>query len=246
MAGAGAKLFTDGSVLTAAQVNTFLMDQSIMRFATTAARDAAFGGAGEPTLAEGMMCYIDADNSIYTYDGSAWVKMVSASTPPAMELVASGSVSAQNRLNLPSCFSSAYTMYRIIVTPITHSTAGNLILRFSASGTDTLGTGYTTRRNETDSTTNSVVSLAATSSISPTFCNNTANSFVTIAFDVANPFESSYTFAYGQANRIDGGTNLINVAFSGILTDTNSYNGISLIGNTGNITCTMRVYGYRN
>lgn len=72
MAGAGAKLFTSGAVLTAAQVNTYLMDQTIMRFATTAARDAAFGGAGEPTLAEGMFAYIDADNKLYYYDGSAW------------------------------------------------------------------------------------------------------------------------------------------------------------------------------
>jgi hypothetical protein len=32
MAGAGAKLFTSGSVLTAAQVNTFLMDQAVMVF----------------------------------------------------------------------------------------------------------------------------------------------------------------------------------------------------------------------
>lgn len=72
MAGAGAKLFTSGSVLTAAQVNTYLMDQTIMRFATTTARDAAFGGAGEPTLAEGMFCYIDADNKLYYYDSSAW------------------------------------------------------------------------------------------------------------------------------------------------------------------------------
>ena len=72
MAGAGAKLFVSGDVLTAAQVNTFLMDQAIMRFATTAARDAAFGGAGEPTLAEGMFAYIDADNKLYFYTGSAW------------------------------------------------------------------------------------------------------------------------------------------------------------------------------
>ena len=72
MAGAGAKLFTSGSVLTAAQVNTFLMDQAIMRFATTADRDAAFGGAGEPVLAEGMFAYIDADNNLYFYSGSAW------------------------------------------------------------------------------------------------------------------------------------------------------------------------------
>jgi hypothetical protein len=57
MAGAGAKLFTSGSVLTAAQVNTFLMDQAVMVFATTTARDAAFGGVGEPTLAEGMYAF---------------------------------------------------------------------------------------------------------------------------------------------------------------------------------------------
>jgi hypothetical protein len=72
MAGAGAKLFVSGDVLTAAQVNTYLMDQTIMRFATTSARDAAFGGSGEPVLAEGMFCYIDADNKLYYYDGSAW------------------------------------------------------------------------------------------------------------------------------------------------------------------------------
>ena len=72
MAGAGAKLFVSGDVLTAAQVNTYLMDQSVMRFATTTARDNAFGGAGEPTLAEGMFAYIDADNTLYYYTGSAW------------------------------------------------------------------------------------------------------------------------------------------------------------------------------
>lgn len=74
MAGAGSKLFVSGQVLTAAEVNTFLMDQAIMRFATTAARDAAFGGAGEPTLAEGMFAYIDADNKLYFYSGAAWAE----------------------------------------------------------------------------------------------------------------------------------------------------------------------------
>lgn len=72
MAGAGIKLFASGDVLTAAEVNTFLQDQVIARFATTAARDAAYGGAGEPVLAEGMFAYIDADNNVYYYTGSAW------------------------------------------------------------------------------------------------------------------------------------------------------------------------------
>jgi hypothetical protein len=72
MAGAGAKLFVSGDVLTAAQVNTYLMDQSIMRFANAAARDAAFGGAGEPTLAEGMVCYLIDENTLLYYSGSSW------------------------------------------------------------------------------------------------------------------------------------------------------------------------------
>ena len=73
MAGAGAKLFTSGSVLTAAQVNTYLMDQAVMRFADAAARTAAFGGVGEPTLAEGMISYLIDTQSVEVYDGTAWV-----------------------------------------------------------------------------------------------------------------------------------------------------------------------------
>lgn len=75
MAGAGAKLFTSGSVLTAAQVNTYLMDQSVMFFANEAARTAAFGGAGEPTLAEGMVSYLADTDAIQVYNGSAWVSV---------------------------------------------------------------------------------------------------------------------------------------------------------------------------
>lgn len=74
MAGAGYKLFNTGDVLTAAQVNTYLMEQTVMRFATTTARDTALSGV----LAEGMLCYIDADNNIYKYTGSAWVNIDTA------------------------------------------------------------------------------------------------------------------------------------------------------------------------
>lgn len=73
MAGAGTRLFVDGQILTAAQVNTYFQDQVIMRFANAATRDAAFGGVGEPTLAEGMFCYMDDLNVVRYYDGSNWV-----------------------------------------------------------------------------------------------------------------------------------------------------------------------------
>ena len=73
MAGAGAKKFAANSLLSSDDVNNYLADQVIMRFATAVARDAAFGGAGEPTLAEGMTCYLDDLDVIRRYSGSAWV-----------------------------------------------------------------------------------------------------------------------------------------------------------------------------
>lgn len=78
MAGAGAKLFASGDVLTADQVNTYLMDQTIMKFASTSARDAAFGGAGEPTLAEGMFAYTTDTNTLWLYTGATdgWVNVL--------------------------------------------------------------------------------------------------------------------------------------------------------------------------
>jgi hypothetical protein len=88
MAGAGAKLFTSGSVLTADQVNTYLMDQAIMKFASTTARDAAFGGAGEPTLAEGMFAYTTDTNTLWLYDGSSWVAVLGSDI---------GAISTDNR-----------------------------------------------------------------------------------------------------------------------------------------------------
>jgi hypothetical protein len=72
VAGAGAKLFVSGDVLTAAQVNTYLMEQSIMRFADEATRDDAFGGVGELTLASGMFAITNDTNTLWFYTGSAW------------------------------------------------------------------------------------------------------------------------------------------------------------------------------
>ena len=73
MAGAGVKVFSSGEILTAAQVNQYLMDQVVCRFADAATRDASFGGAGQPLLTEGRICYLDSSNLIQYYDGSTWV-----------------------------------------------------------------------------------------------------------------------------------------------------------------------------
>jgi hypothetical protein len=60
------KVFTAGEVLAAADVNSFLMDQTVMSFAGTAARGSAIG-----TATEGMVTYLEDSDTIQIYDG-AW------------------------------------------------------------------------------------------------------------------------------------------------------------------------------
>jgi hypothetical protein len=68
MAGLGRKTFAQEEILRAADVNGYLMDQSVMRFADSAARGSAIGTA----VAEGMVSYLDDANAVEVYDGSDW------------------------------------------------------------------------------------------------------------------------------------------------------------------------------
>ena len=77
MAGAGYKLFNTGDVLTAAQVNTYLKEQTVMVFASSAARTSALSGV----LAEGMMSYLQDTNAVQVYNGTAWVAVGGGASP---------------------------------------------------------------------------------------------------------------------------------------------------------------------
>jgi hypothetical protein len=80
MAGTGTKLWATGDLVTASAFQTYLQDQVIAVFADSSARDAAFGGTGEPTLAEGMFCMLKDTNELQIYNGSAWVSLLDADT----------------------------------------------------------------------------------------------------------------------------------------------------------------------
>ena len=66
-AGLGFKTFTSGEVLTAADTNGYLM-QGINVFASTAARNAAI-----TSPQEGQFAFTKDTNSLWYYDGAAWV-----------------------------------------------------------------------------------------------------------------------------------------------------------------------------
>jgi hypothetical protein len=66
-AGLGFKTFTTGEVLTAADVNGYLM-QGILVFASEAARNSAI-----TSPQEGQFAFTKDNNSLWYYTGSAWV-----------------------------------------------------------------------------------------------------------------------------------------------------------------------------
>lgn len=77
MAGAGFKTFATGEVLTAANVNTYLMQQTVMVFDDASARTTALGA----NVSEGMLTYLKDTNSTEYYTGSAWVALAADQTP---------------------------------------------------------------------------------------------------------------------------------------------------------------------
>ena len=80
MAGGGFRTFAVGEVLTATNVNNFLMEQTVMVFATASARSSAITAPSE-----GMVTYLNDSNSLWYYSGTAWTEIV---TDPIALIVA--------------------------------------------------------------------------------------------------------------------------------------------------------------
>jgi len=64
------KVFTNGSVLPASDVNDYLMNQSVMVFASSAARASAI-----TSPLEGMLTWLQDGNHYQFYNGTAWVDL---------------------------------------------------------------------------------------------------------------------------------------------------------------------------
>ena len=68
MAGAGRKDWTPGAQVAANDVDTYLMEQTVMQFATSAARDTALASI----LDEGLLSSQADSNCLTAYSGAAW------------------------------------------------------------------------------------------------------------------------------------------------------------------------------
>jgi len=123
-------VFTAGQVLTAQQQTE--INTGIPVFATTTTRDAAFGGTGEKTLAEGQFAYIEASNTTQYYDGAAWQTFGGGLTLVKTQTIGT----AVSSVTVTNAFSASYENYMIVATGGTNSgtSGGAMSLGATATG----------------------------------------------------------------------------------------------------------------
>jgi hypothetical protein len=237
--------FTAGQVLTAeqqTQINT-----GIPVFATTTTRDAAFGGTGEKTLAEGQFAYIEATNTTQYYDGSSWQTV---GQTPGLTYLTGASFSAATSVSLPnSTFTSTYENYRFFLTLTALTADSTFSIRMRSGGNDNSASEYITSFGG-----------PTTASTFIYFVNNTGTSFpvgnadngvirYTIVLDVLRPFTTAgVKYIQGQATFINDGLNYqITINGGGGLGNATQYDSLSFISSTASsMTGTYKVYGYSN
>jgi hypothetical protein len=109
MAGAGFRTFAAGEVLTASNVNTYLMQQSVQNFAGTAARSSAV-----TSPSEGMIAYLQDTDQLSYYDGSNWV-----TAPGARPLL----IAPEERVNVTGSTASGTVIMNTATDSVTYYTA---------------------------------------------------------------------------------------------------------------------------
>jgi len=239
MPGLGRKVFTAGDVLTASDVQNYLMDQTTMVFAGTAARSSAIA-----TPTTGMTSYIGVTGTatipqIETYTGSAW------QTPYGMTQVANVTVSGAASIQIDNVFSSAYDNYKFVISNLTASAAGALMnlrlgTNISLANYSWIKVGFST-----GGASNSAGVLNGTS-----FGLNFISSSVpagNFSGEIIDPFRTGFTYFNGIGY---GGFTTAAVwfgqAYAGHYNATTSFTGCTFLPDTGTFSGNIKIYGYRN
>ena len=227
MAGKGKKTFVAGEVLLAQDVNDYLMDQSVMNFASSAARSSAI-----PTPTEGMTTYVQDRNQIETFDGAEYRGM------SGLQLVKKQTIGpAVSSVVVTDAFSATYEAYKIIITGGvgSQSAGSNLGLQLGASTT-----GYYSGLGLVVFATAGTVFASNDNASSWSFIGNADQNKIVFSADLQNPFLAKHTlFNSNYSSPVNAGYQ------GGFHAVASSFTAFTITPSTGTLTGgTIYVYGY--
>jgi hypothetical protein len=233
------KTFTADEVLLAADVNSYLMDQTVMSFAGTASRGSAIPF---PTL--GMTSYNETSKLIESWDGSAWVSPVAAAVPSGLVFIKADTIGSLVSSHVwTGTFSSTYDSYRIVVSGGVASTATRLRLQL---GTDT--NNHNSNSFTGNYTTTGLVGVVAANVGYFDYVGAATTSTISGIIDLEGPFIAKQTMmtSTGEKNGTAGATGGTGSITTGIHTAATSFTTFTISLQSGTITGgTVAVYGYR-
>jgi hypothetical protein len=224
------KVFTNGSVLNASEINENLMSQATAVFSNAAARTAAI-----TSPVEGQLTYLEDTNLYSMWNGSSWV------TPFGLTLLANQVFTSATAVNLSNILTSEYSRYRVMINATSASGSPQLWMRF--------------RENTTDVTTQYYGGLSEVNFVgtTTTFGMNNLSVFV-LARDISPTGSPGSIVSFDLYRRADAGVfsghgynrnESASFHVGGDRTSMTNFTGLSFFPDSSNMTGAVKVYGYK-
>jgi hypothetical protein len=227
---------------------------------TLAALVAALGGqvctsTTRPTASTstGKVIYESDTGFTRISNGTAWL-MVSSGMVPIIPTSVAGTgvtVDAKGRvtftaataLSLNGVFATAFDNYRVLMHVQSASVALGGSIRLRASGTDDANNYYS---NQQTYTSGAAITTAATASVSSWAFSAVAGTEHQTIADLFAPALALPTLMRLNNSTFTGVTSNGTTDYAGRQSQAAAYDGLSIIASSGNMTGTLRVYGYNN
>ena len=230
-------VYVAGEVLTASDLN--ITNSGIPVFASTVERDAAFGGTGEKTLAEGQFAFLETGNVTQYYDGSTWQSV--GTTPGLVCVKAETTFSGASSVTADNVFTSSYTNYVIKFRYTTNNTVMPSF-KLRASGTSA-STNYNYQYiNGNASSVGAAGATAQTSANFALYSNGDFKSATTLELfspQIAEATNFTSLVAWSPASYSG-----LNVYYAGNHSTATAYDGIEFLVSAGTMTGAYTIYGY--
>jgi len=235
-AGLGYIEFATGDVLTAATANGYLASQTVMVFASAAARTSAI-----TSPQEGMFSYLKDTNATEYYSGTAWTAIGGGGGGSGFTLISRSTFSAQATADIDNVFSSTYETYQIVIESTFSSVDSDLHMQLRYAGPNTETTGYYGKfANFAASYGNTAITNGAQAVLltgTRTSADQASNGTFYIN-NVGNGSRNPMGYAIGW-----GASGLAPSMGSFYQATARAYTGFRLKNASGNISATVAVYG---